>query len=155
MSAFLRRVNTGWKMHLFLLWKLPSAWFMGIRVHSCTAAQCTVKLPFSWRAQNPFRSTYFAAQCAAAELSTGLLAMAHLQNKPVVSMLVLHIEADFLKKASDTLTFNCFDGDAFEAVIEKALSTGQPQTFEAKSVGTLPDGQEAVHVRITWSFKKK
>lgn len=128
---------------------------MGVRVHSCTLAQCTVKLPYSWRAQNPFRSTYFAAQCAAGELSTGLLAIAHLQDKPAVSMLVLHIEADFIKKASDTLTFHCLNGPDFEAVIETALRTGQPQTFQAKSIGTLPDGQEAAHVWITWSFKKK
>ena len=142
-------------MYLFLLWKLPAAWFMGIRVQSCNLAQCSVQLPFGWRAQNPFRSTYFAAQCAAGELSTGLLALAHLQGKPAVSMLVLHIEADFLKKAADTLTFRCLDGPEFEAIIDKALSTGQPQTFQAKSIGTLPDGQEAAHVWITWSFKRK
>lgn len=142
-------------MRLFLLRKLPAAWFMGIRVRSCDLEKCVVQLPYGWRSQNPFRSTYFAAQCAAGELSTGLLAMAHLQGKPSVSMLVTNIEADFLKKASETLTFTCSDGAALEAAIQKALDTGEAQTFQAESIGRLPEGVEAARVRITWSFKNR
>lgn len=142
-------------MRLFLLWKLPAAWFMGIRVRSCDPEKCVVELPYGWRAQNPFRSTYFAAQCAAGELSTGLLAMAHLQEKPPVSMLVTHIEADFFKKADQTLRFTCLDGSKFQHTIQIALETGEAQTFQAESIATLPDGREAARVRITWSFKIK
>jgi hypothetical protein len=142
-------------MRLYLLWKLPDAWFMGIRVRSCDLEKCVVTLPYSWFSQNPFRSTYFAAQCAAAELSTGMLALAHLQGKPPISMLVTHIEADFLKKVSETLTLTCTDGAAFQAVIQKAIDTGEAQIFEAQSIGTLPDGREAAKVRITWSFRMK
>src|SRR5690606_10376148 len=91
------------RMRLFLLWKLPAAWFMGISVRACDGGQAVVKLPYGWRSQNPFRSIYFAAQCAAGELSTGVLALTHLQGKPPVSMLVTRVEAEFLKKASDTL----------------------------------------------------
>ena len=154
-STFLIRANTSWKIRLFLFWKLPAAWFMGIRVQSCDLEKCVVELPYGWRSQNPFRSTYFAAQCAAGELSTGLLALAHLQEKPAVSMLVTNIEADFFKKASDTLTFTCSNGPAFMAIIQKALESGESQTFQAVSIGTLPDGREAVRIRITWSFKIK
>ncbi len=154
-SNFLRRANTSWIMRLFLFWKLPAAWFMGTRVLSCDLEKCRVALPYSWWSQNPFRSTYFAAQCAAGELSTGLLALSYLQEGPPVSMLVTHIEADFLKKASETLTFTCSDGAAFQSTIQKALTTGEAQTFQAESIGTLPDGREAVRVRITWSFRIK
>lgn len=142
-------------MRLFLLWKLPSAWFMGIRVRSCNLEKCVVELPYSWRAQNPFRSIYFAAQCAAGELSTGLLAMTHLQDRPAFSMLVTHIEAEFLKKAAETLTLTCSDGLAFAAAIQRAQETGEAQIFQAQSIGTLPDGQVAAKVNITWSFKRK
>lgn len=128
---------------------------MGLRVHACDTEQCLVDLPYRWRSQNPFRSTYFAAQCAAGELSTGLLAMAHLQEKPPVSMLVTHIEAEFHKKASAKLRFACTDGHGLKTAIERTLETGEPQTFVATSVARLPDGQEAARVRITWSFKAK
>ena len=142
-------------MRMFLLWKLPAAWFMGIGVRSCDGEKAVVRLPYGWRSQNPFRSTYFAAQCAAGEMSTGVLALTHLQGKPPVSMLVTRVEAEFLKKASETLLFSCEDGKALEKAIEKALETGEAQVFRATSTGRLPDGTEAARVWITWSFKGK
>ena len=154
-SEFILRANTPWKMRLFLLWKLPAAWFMGVGVRFCDLEKCVVELPYGWRSQNPFRSTYFAAQCAAGELSTGLLALAHLQERPAVSMLVTHIEADFSKKVSETLTLTCSDGALFQATIQKAIETGDAQVLQAESIGTLSDGQVAVRVKITWSFKTK
>jgi hypothetical protein len=146
---------TPWKLRFYMLWKLPAAWFMGISVQSCDGTKAIVRLPFGWRSQNPFRSTYFAAQCAAAEMSTGLLALMHLKGKPPVSMLVTGIEAEFLKKASDTLLFTCDEGILLEATIRQAIATDTPQTFRATSVGRLPDGTEAARIRIQWSFKKK
>ena len=80
--------------------RLPAAWFMGLHVKRCDLVKCEVALPFRWRSQNPFKSTYFAAQCAAGEMSTGLLAMAHIEEAGKVSMLVPHIEAEFFKKAN-------------------------------------------------------
>jgi hypothetical protein len=144
-----------WKIRLFMFWKLPAAWFMGISLRQCDADRAVVRLPYGWRSQNPFRSIYFAAQCAAGEMSTGILALLHLQGQPPVSMLVTHIEAEFLKKAADTLLFTCEDGAALKNTIRKALETGESQTFRATSVGRLPDGTEAARVYLTWSFRKK
>lgn len=154
-QRFFRLANTPWRMCLFLLWKLPAAWFMGIGVRHCDAEKCVVRLPYGWRSQNPFRSTYFAAQCAAAELSTGLLVMGNLQGKAPVSMLVTNIEAAFFKKAAATLLFTCEEGQRVKGLIEQALQTGEAQVFTLQSEGRLPDGQLAASVRITWSIKRK
>lgn len=154
-ATFLRRVNSSVWMTLFLFWKLPAAWFMRIRVASCDAQNCVVRLPYSWRSQNPFQSTYFAAQCAAAELSTGLLAMANLQGQPPVSMLIIKIESEFLKKAADTLLFTCEQGTAVEACIQEALASGEGQVLRLESTGRLSDGSVAARVWVTWSFKRK
>lgn len=154
-KTFFQWVNTPWRMRLFLLRKLPAAWFVGVGVEHCEAGRAVVRLPYGWRAQNPFRSIYFAAQCAAGELSTGLLALAALQQQPPVSMLVTHFEAEFFKKADRTLRFTCTDGAAMRATIRQAIETGAGHTFRATSVGHLPDGTEAVRMYITWSFKKK
>jgi Domain of unknown function (DUF4442) len=128
---------------------------MGISVKSCDASSCSVLLPYSWRSQNPFRSTYFAAQCAAGELSTGLLATAALQDHSPVSMLVTHVEAEFFKKAAQTLTFTCDQGEVLAAAVNIAVATRQPQTIQVLSTGRLPDGNTAAVVKITWSFKAK
>ena len=153
--TFLRRINSPFLFRLFLIWKLPSAWFMGIRVAFCDRERAVIRLPYGWRSQNPFRSTYFAAQCAAAEMSTGLLALAALQERPPVSMLVVKMEAEFLKKAGAPLLFTCEDGPLVEATIQQAIESGEGRVLRLQSVGRLPDGSEAARMWITWSFKKK
>ena len=79
---------------------------------------CAVSLPYGWRTQNPFNSIYLAAQCMAAELSTGALAMLAIQSSnESVSMLVTNMEASFGKKATERSTFLCTNGlDAFNAI---------------------------------------
>lgn len=154
-AVFLRLVNTPWKMRMFLFRRLPGAWFMGMNVKQCDTTQAVVSLPYRWRSQNPFRSIYFAAQCAAAELSTGILVLAHLQEKPPVSMLVTGFEAEFLKKADQTLLFTCTEGIQIGNAIAQTIESGEGQTYKATSVGTLPDGTVAARMAITWSFKRK
>lgn len=154
-KRFFELANMPLAMRFYMLVRLPMAWFAGIGVKHCDADKTVVRLPYGWRSQNPFRSTYFAAQCAAGEMSTGLMALAYLQEKPPVSMLVTHIEADFFKKASETLLFTCEDGAALAAAIERALQTGEAQSFVATSIGRLPDGTVASEVRVSWSFKGK
>lgn len=154
-AAFFRRVNNSFLFGLYQFRKLPAAWFMGLRVMYCDERVCTIRLPYGWRSQNPFRSVYFAAQCAAGEMSTGLLALAALQERPPVSMLVVKIEAEFLKKASAALLFTCEDGALVESAIQQAIDSGQGQTLRLCSTGRLSDGTEASRIWVTWSFKKK
>jgi acyl-coenzyme A thioesterase PaaI-like protein len=154
-STFFRWANSRWRMGVFMLMRLPAAWFMGLRVQHCDAGRTQVALPYRWRSQNPFKSTYFAAQCAAAEMSTGLMALAALQERPPFSMLVTEIRAEFYKKASETLIFECTAGTAIEAAITQADTTGEAVALVVESHGTLPDGALATRVWVTWSFKRK
>ena len=86
------------KVNLFLMFKLPSAWFCGVRLKSIDENSSLVKVKHRWINQNPFKSLYFAVQNMAAELSTGVLVMQAIQsqNKPV-SMLVIKLNLNFLK----------------------------------------------------------
>lgn len=140
---------------LYLFRYLPAAWFMGIRPVEITDTACRVRLPYSWRSQNPFRSIYFAAQCAAGEMASGLPALEALRSRPPCSMLVLRAEAEFLKKADRTLVFTCADVAGIREAIARAFDTGTPQTVRALAVGALPDGTEATRVWITWTFRVK
>ena len=108
---FLELVRNPFKFRFFLLSKLPSAYFSGVRVRYADEDKCVVTVPFKWFSKNPFRSTYFACLSMAAEMSTGLLAMAHTYGQsPAVSLLVLRTEADFQKKATGITSFTCEDG---------------------------------------------
>ncbi len=151
----LRDFNTPWKMRLYFLSKLPSCWFWGVRVESCTPQTCTVSIPYRWSSQNPFRSTYFAALSGAAELSTGLLAVLALTGKGKISMLITRFESQFTKKASTRTFFTCTAGPEMEAAVDRAIQTGLPQEITVAATGRNADGETVGEMHLTWSFKKK
>lgn len=153
---YLKKANTGWMMRLFMLTKLPSAFFWGFRVRSCTHLRCEVSIPYNWFTQNPFRSTYFAAQCGAAEMSTGLLAITALQGRGAISMLVRNIEAEFLKKATRRVVFTCEQGQDIIDAVQSAIDSGEGREVSVSSVGVQEgDNLIVAKVTITWSFKVK
>lgn len=150
------RFARSWRFRFYLLSKLPSAYFSGLRVEEIIATRCSVSVPLRWFSQNPFRSIYFACLGMAGEIATGLLAMAHLHRlNPAVSMLVTHCEADFVKKATDVATFTCEDGEALRAAIAESVRTGQGQTVAVRSVGRNRAGERVAEFVFTWSFKPK
>lgn len=155
-SAFAKLMKHPMKFRMFLLSKLPSAYFSGVRVEKIDEKSCAVSVPFKWFSQNPFRSTYFACLSMAAEMSTGALSMAHLyKSDPPVSMLVVKTEADYFKKATDKTVFVCEDGEKIRQVIEEAKSSGEARTITAVSTGKNNAGEVVAVFRITWSFKAK
>lgn len=152
----LARLQKPFMLRLFMFKKLPAAWFMGLRLVQVSENQCVIALPYSWRSQNPFRSIYFAAQCAAGEMSTGLLALIHLDGKPAVSMLVTAVDSSYSKKAAGLTHFTCNEGQKMAEAIRRAVETGEPQTVKMESIGTLAaTGEEVSRFWMTWSFRKK
>lgn len=154
-DQFYRLVNSPFRFGLYLLWKLPAAWFMGVSVISCDLEKAVVNLPYGWRSQNPFRSIYFAAQLSAGELSTGVLVLAAISGERPVSMLVTDIRAQFYKKANQPLRFTCEQGLEVNAIIQEVVTTGEARQMTLQSTGRLPDGTPASEVWVTWSFKGK
>lgn len=92
----------------------------------------------------------------AAEMSTGVLAMAHIHKKqPGVSMLIVANEARYFKKAVGSTTFTCDDGLQIKAAVLKAVESGQPQSVTVTSAGTNQKGEVIAQFHFTWSFKLK
>jgi len=142
------------KFKLFLLTRLPSAFFAGIRIKDADEERCVTTVPYKWFTRNPFRSTYFACLSMAAEMSTGVLAMTHIQGrKPTVSLLVVKLEANYFKKAVGRTYFKCMDGGLIRQAIEQAVATGEGTTARACSIGENEAGEVVAEFFITWSFK--
>jgi len=153
---FIQLVKHPFKFKMFLFYKLPSAFFAGVRVKNVDENKCETTVPYKWFSQNPFRSTYFACLAMAAEMSTGVLGLLHINKRnPPVSMLVIKLEADYYKKAVGETKFTCQDGDQIKSTIEKAIITGEGQAIRAKSVGTNGEGEIIAEFYITWSFKAR
>ena len=156
-SDVYRRVLTNAVGFRAMLWtRLPLAAFAGLRVARLDETGAEVTLPAGWKTQNPFGSTYFAALAMAAEMSTGAPALWFIeQSGAKVSSLVTAIAAKFTRKAVSEARFVFTDGAAMRAAIDKAVQTGDPVLFSARSIGTQRDGTQVAEFTVEWSFKRK
>lgn len=144
------------KLRLFMLSRLPMAYMAGLRVGSISEERAEVTIPYKYLNKNPFNSIYFASLSMAAELSTGLLCMAQTyKSVPAVWMLVVHMEADFMKKAVGKITFSCEDGHSIKAAADQTKLTGEGVTVVATSTGIDEAGDKVAEFRFTWSLKAK
>ncbi len=151
-----RKLALSYKFNFYTLFKLPAAWFSGVRLKELNYHQCTVTVPFKWFSQNPFRSTYFACLAMAAEMSTGLpVMMAIHKENPGFSMLVTDIRGTYIKKAANLTTFLCSDVQRIFETVEKAKVSGEGETVDSVSIGTDKEGEEVARFEITWSIKRK
>lgn len=155
-EALRRRLLKPWSFKAYLWWKLPLAACAGLSLRQLDPSACTIRLPGGWRTQNPFRSTYFAAQAMAAEMSTGAPAMILVRAAPAsVAMILRGIEATFTKRIQGASLFTFDDLAGMNATIARAAASGESESYTGRSVGRGPDGEPAAEFRVTWSFKRR
>ena len=145
-----------WKMKLYMLMNLPMGFIAGLKIIEITSQTAQISVPYKFVNKNPFKSMYFAVQAMAAELSSGILALAEVYeaSKPV-SMLVLNMKASFTKKARTKVIFTCDDGDKIRNAITASIKTGEGQTVDVVSVGIDKGGNQVAVFTFTWTFKPK
>jgi hypothetical protein len=145
-----------YKFRLFTAMKLPLGFIAGIKITHLSLDKCQTTLPFKFLNMNPFKSTYFAAQSMAAELSTAALAMLAMEGiKPSIAFIIVNLEASFTKKATDKVTYTCEDGAIAIEAIKACVESGQSTTARLKTVGKMADGTEVATFYFTWSFKQR
>jgi len=155
-SQFQQLISNPFRFALFKLVKLPASFVAGLRIGKLNATEAVILVKHGWLNQNPFRSMYFAVQAMAAEMSTGLFAVGQTYKRnPPVSMLVINIQGNFLKKATGTIAFTCSDGALIEQTIDACIADGEGRTLACRSVGTNELGEVVSEFIITWSFKAK
>lgn len=144
------------KLNTFSFFKLPSAWWCGVRLKSIDKKKAVVTVRHRWINQNPFRSMFWAVQGMAAELSTGAMMIDQIEDSGrKISMLVANNTANFTKKATGKITFTCEDGDLIKAALDKTIATGEGQTVWMKSVGVNEDGVIVSTFNFEWTVRLK
>ena len=147
---------TSRKLNLFLLTKLPSAYFSGVRLSSISDNEVIVKVKHRWINQNPFKSLYWATQGMASELTTGILVMKEIDAcGKRISMLVTQQKGVFTKKARGKILFSCKDGNKIKGAIAKTIKTGEGQTITMTSSGIDEKGDVVSSFEYEWSIKAK
>ena len=144
------------KLNVFLLFKLPAAFFTGVRVKYIDNSKCIVTVKHRWINQNPFKSLYWATQGMAAELVTGILMMKKIkESERKISMLVVKQEGSFHKKATGKIVFSCLQGTEIDKVMAKAIETGEGQSIVLKAEGFNEENDMVSNFEFTWSIKLK
>lgn len=144
------------KMNKYLMFKLPSAFFCGVKLRTLNSTKAVVTVKHKWINQNPFSSLYFAVQSMAAELTTGALVIKKIKESGKnISMLVTNHNGKFTKKAVGLITFTCSDGTLINSALQRTISTGEGQTIRMKSVGLNENGEQVSEYEFEWSIKLK
>ena len=143
-------------MNLFLMYKLTSAYFSGVRVKSMNDKEAIATVKHRWINQNPFKSLYWATQGMTSELATGILVMKGIQDSGKnISMLVRHQNGTFTKKAVGRINFICKDVDLVKNTIQRAIDTNEGQTITMTSEGFDEQGDSVSIFEYTWGLKVK
>jgi len=144
------------KINQFLLFKLPSAYFTGVRLVLLEENSAVVQVKHRWINQNPFQSLYYGVQAMAAELSTGILVLRDVEaSKKKISMLVTKQTASFTKKGRGVVRFTCKDADKIKAAIAQTIKTGAGQVINLQSQGLDEQGDQVSVFNFEWSIKIK
>jgi len=144
------------KLRLFLLFKLPAAFFTGVRVKSIDENVAVVGVKHRWINQNPFNSIYFAVLTMAAELATGVLVLKKIHTtRARISSLITKQSAEFTKKARGVIRFTCDNGKIIDEKIEAALTSREGQVFVLRSIGLDEQGDQVASFEFEWSIKVK
>ncbi len=153
---FQRSIRNYLVFKIFLLMKLPAAWIAGLNAEILETDKAIVSVKFKWINQNPFRSIYFAILSMAAEMSTGLLCMLYSQDENVkISMLVVGVNATFLRKAVGINRFICEEGEKVYHAVEEAKKTKEGVLIKLKSTGYSAKNEIIAVFEFEWSFKVK
>ena len=144
------------KYNVFTFFRLPAAWWCGVRLVHIDKEKAVVRVRHKWFNQNPFKSMFWAVQGMAAEFSTGTLVVDRIKETGKnVSMLIANNTAHFSKKARGKITFTCKDGHLIKEALDLAISTGEGQTVWMESVGVNEDGIVVSTFRFEWTLKLK
>lgn len=136
--------------------KMPLGLAAGLKIDHIDARSCTTSMPGGWRTQNPFGSTYWAAQGMAAELATGVHGYVLTQAAPVpVRMILSGCHGEFTRMCKGRSTYVFEQGDAVRARIEETLETGASLTCDTEVVGYDPGGEQVSRWTFTWAFRAR
>ena len=154
-TLYQKQVLNPFLFRLGMLKRLPSVIFWGVSITCIDENACKVRIPFTWRTQNPFKSIYFAALAGAAELSTGALCQMLLAGRVPHSMLVTDFRAEYFKKANNDIVFSCDQGLELAELLDSLKDAGDTAQFHMISTGRNPKDEVVAKAYITWSFKRK
>ena len=95
-----------------------------------------------------------SAQGMAAELTTALMITDKIRKSGHnISMLLISNNADYYKKATGLIVFNCIEGAKIDEMMNKLISSNNPQTITLSSTGINQNNVTVSKFTFEWSLK--
>lgn len=147
------------KIRGFSLLNIPMLFIAGPRVVKLNDNECEVMIPLNYLTKNHVNSMYFGVLAMGADLGCGLMATEAIRKSGKKVVLIFKdFKAEFLKRAESDVHFICKQGKQVNALVKKAISTGERQNQVFEVIATTPKktGKEIIaKFALTLSLKLK
>ena len=140
--------------NVFLLWLIRPA------ILELSDDRCVVRVPLNWRTRRrDIHAMYLGTLCMGADVAAGLISFKLVMDRKLnVSFVFKDIRGEFLKRADGDVVFTNNDGPMIQAMVAKAMESGERQESTVHVVATVPEkyGEEPVaRFELTLSLKKR
>jgi hypothetical protein len=159
MDNFKTRFKNTAFVRLFTLTKIPLIALLLPEVLEMGPSRTVIKVALRKLNSNHLGTMYFGALAMGAELVVAAKAVqAIYESKEKVDFVFKDFTAQFLKRADGHVHFVCDEGEAVEALIAKAIASGnrEEQTFSGFAIVPSKSLEEKVMTsQVTLSVKKR
>jgi len=135
-------------------------YFVKLSIIDISAHRCEVFIPLNWRTRRrDIGAMYLGTLCMGADVASGLIAFDLMRRRKIrLSFIFKDLRAEFLKRAEGDVHFACEDGDAVNALVDRAMASGEREETTVHVVARVPKklGDEPVaRFEMTLSVKKR
>lgn len=159
MDPLMTRMKQTAFIRLYTFTKIPLIWWIRPSVIEMGKQRTELKIPLSRRTKNHLNSMYFGALAIGAELVIAAKAVqAIYDSKKRVDFVFKDFKGQFLKRAEGDVHFICDQGEQVEALIAKAIASGQREEMIYTSYAVVPSknvDEKIATFELTLSVKYK
>jgi hypothetical protein len=139
--------------------KIPLIWWLRPQILELGKQKTEIKIALNRRTKNHLNSMYFGSLAVGAELVIAMKAVVAIyQSKAKVDFVFKDFHADFLKRPDGDVHFICVEGEAVEALIAKALTSGVRENQQFSGYAVVPSinpEEKVMSFNLTLSVKKR
>jgi acyl-coenzyme A thioesterase PaaI-like protein len=144
------------RLWLLGFFKIPMIGFCKPRLEQIDPVHTVLRIPFRRRTKNHLNSMYFGALLIGAELTAGLSAYAHSeQRKGKMSLAFKSCKAEFIKRAESDVRFVCKCGKQIEELVDTSIRSGERQNLRVPVQAFDANNEVVAEFELELSVKVK
>ena len=148
------------KLNLYLsvlsIWKIPMLFYCRPRIIYLSDNSIKVKIKLRRKVKNHLGSMYLGALAVGADITSGYFAF-HFSNKKKkkISLVFKDFHADFIKRPTGDVVFECDMGDDINTMIDMAIDTKERQNLSVFVKAKVPSLSDDVVASFTLTLSVK